>query len=154
MNITAFDMAQRYVGVREFDGMRSHPLIQWWLSRTSDSPATHDFLGDETPWCSAFVNGIAWELNIQRSRSLAARSWLHMGVPVDIDHASIGFDVVILKRGDGPQPGADVINAPGHVGFYAGHDPERIHILGGNQSDAVTIASFPRARVLGIRRLA
>ena len=154
MNITAFDLAQRYVGVHEFDGMASHPLVQWWLSRTAEGDVKPGALiGDETPWCSAFVNGIAWELRLPRSKSLAARSWLTVGLPVIPALAAVGFDVVVLSRGTGTQPGPEVLAAPGHVGFFAGLDAQNVHILGGNQADQVSVQPFPRTRLLGIRRL-
>jgi uncharacterized protein (TIGR02594 family) len=109
---------------------------------------------DETPWCSAFVNGIAWELRLPRSKSARARSWLNVGVPVWINEARPGSDVVVLKRGTGIQPGPEVIEAPGHVGFFAGLQDSRVLVLGGNQGNQVTIASFHLDRLLGIRRLA
>jgi len=151
--MTAFDLAQRYIGIHELAGAgRDHPLIQWWLSLCSlpmDSP-------DETPWCSAFVNGIAWELRLPRSKSAAARSWLAVGVPIPIGEARPGFDVVIFKRGDGPQPGPDVLQAPGHVAWFAGVDPQTdgVLALGGNQSDGVSVARFSSWSVLGFRRVA
>ena len=66
---------------------------------------------------------------------------------------SAGFDVVILKRGKAKQPGPDVIEAPGHVGLFAGREGNSVLVLGGNQSDAVNVKRFPASRVLGIRRL-
>jgi hypothetical protein len=46
------------------------------------------------------------------------------------------------------------MTAPGHVGFFAGLDGgPRAPGLGGNQSDAVNVSSYPRSRILGIRRL-
>lgn len=149
VELTAFDLAQRYAGIKEYEGGKDHPLIQWWLSLCgfgTDSP-------DETPWCSAFVNGIAWELRLPRSKSAAARSWLMVGSHIQISEAVPGFDVVILQRGDGPQPGPDVIAAQGHVGFFAGQDEESISVLGGNQGNSVSTARFLKERVLGIRRL-
>jgi uncharacterized protein (TIGR02594 family) len=147
---SAFDLAQRYAGIKELAGTgQNHPLIQFWLTLCGFGPDTPD----ETPWCSAFVNGIAWELRLPRSKSALARSWLTVGVPVELKDARNRFDVVILQRGDGLQPGADVLNAPGHVGFFAGQTADTIHLLGGNQGDGVTVAGFPIARVLGVRRL-
>ena len=76
--MTAFDIAQRYVGIQELPGGKNHPLISWWLSLCGfelDSP-------DEIAWCSAFVNGIAWDLRLPRSKSAAARSWLTVGESV------------------------------------------------------------------------
>ena len=149
IEITAYELAQRYAGIKEFPGGRDHPLIQWWLSLCGfsiDSP-------DETPWCAAFVNGIAWELRLPRSKSAAARSWLSVGVPVPLDQAAVGFDVVVLKRGVGPQPGPERLDAPGHVGFYAGQEGDTILILGGNQGNAVSVARFRADSLLGVRRL-
>ena len=102
---------------------------------------------DEVPWCSSFVNSIAWMLRLPRSKSAAARSWLHVGTIVHFEQdPRVGFDVVILSRGDNP--------ALGHVGFYAGHDGTHVHILGGNQNDIVSVARFDRERIVGMRRLA
>lgn len=42
----------------------------------------------------------------------------------------------------------------GHVGFFAGLDGASVKVLGGNQSNAVSIQNFPIASVLGVRRLA
>lgn len=149
MTLTAYDLAQRYVGIKELAGGKDHPLIQWWLSLcgfSADSP-------DETAWCSAFVNGIAWELRLPRSKSAAARSWLSVGVPVTLWDAKVGNDIVVLKRGKEPQPGPDVIAAQGHVGLFAGLEGEFVLLVAGNQGDAVSVARFPRTSVLGVRRL-
>lgn len=109
---------------------------------------------DDTPWCSAFTNYIAWLLRLPRSKSLAARSWLTVGTPVNIDQAKPGFDVVILTRGVDP-PGPEVLSAPGHVGFFAGLEQFRhVLLLGGNQDDQVMVAPYSATRVLGVRRLA
>ena len=84
-----------------------------------------------------------------------ARSWLEVGMGIDLDAAFPGFDVVILQRGKSPQPGPEVTNAPGHVGFFAGlsTDGGLVELLGGNQSDQVKISRYPVDRVLGVRRL-
>jgi uncharacterized protein (TIGR02594 family) len=154
LEVTAFSLAQRYVGVLERPGPESHPLIQWWLSLCGFGLDAEDAIA----WCSAFVNGIAWELRIPRTKSAAARSWLTIGHSVDLFNATAGFDVVVLKRGEGAQPGPEVINAPGHVGFFAGIEPGSdegaVFVLGGNQKNSVSIARFKAADVLGVRRIA
>ena len=148
--MTPYDLAQRYIGIAELSGEKNHPLVQWWLSLCGFSLETPD----STPWCSAFVNGMAWELRLGRSKSAAARSWLSVGTPVDLKDARPGYDVVILERGTGVQPGPSTTHAPGHVGFYAGVADGMVHVLGGNQGDQVSVAAFAVTRVLGIRRLA
>lgn len=41
--------------------------------------------------------------------------------------------------------------AAGHVGFLVGETDGDVLLLGGNQSDAVTVAAFPKSRLLGLR---
>jgi uncharacterized protein (TIGR02594 family) len=150
VNLTAYDLAQRFVGViRERPGSEEdEPFVLWCLELVG-MPSPHD----EVPWCSAFANGIAWLLRLPRSKSPMARSWLGVGKPVNPSEAKVGYDVVIFKRGEGEQPGPENLSAPGHVAFYAGQEAGAILALGGNQGDAVTIARFSRDHLLGIRRL-
>jgi len=108
---------------------------------------------DEVPWCSAFVNYICWLLRLPRSKDLRARSWLEVGTPVTLEQATPGFDIVVLKRGSPPQPGPDVIDAPGHVGFFAGFDGALIEVLGGNQANTVKVSRYDPQNLLSIRRL-
>lgn len=140
--MTPFALAQRFVGeVRELPGVQHHPAIQW----------AHMLCGlgadqaDEVPWCSAWLNLIAWLLQLPRSKSAAARSWLDVGEVITLKQARPGYDIVILKRGTNP--------AQGHVGLFAGLD-RSVHLLGGNQGNTVSIAAFPIEDVLGVRRLA
>lgn len=144
-----YALAERYIGIAEIGAPgQDHPLVVWWLSLCGlpNSP-------DETPWCSAFVNGMAWELRLPRSKSAAARSWLTVGTPVETSQAQRG-DVVILQRGAVPQPDASVLNAPGHVGFFSSYANGRLFLLGGNQGNGVSIAPFAPGMILGVRRLA
>ena len=146
---SAYELAQRFVGeIRERPGEKDHPFIVWCHSLCGLDAA------DEVPWCSSFANGIAWILRLPRSKSASARSWLAVGVPVNHSEAVPGFDVVILKRGEGEQPGPEVLNAAGHVGFFGGFESGRVLVLGGNQGDQVSVAPFPMSSILGIRRLA
>lgn len=152
METTAFNVAQRFVGLSEIPGHVSNPQILSMLRL--DNPTIQD---DEVPWCSAFVNYIAWILRLPRSKSLSARSWLTVGEAIPSrHHASVGNDVVILSRGPIPQPGPAMLDAPGHVGFFGGAylSEDSVWVLGGNQSDKVSLAPFPADRILGIRRLA
>ena len=65
-----------------------------------------------------------------------ARNWLLFGQTVQ---PIIGA-VLIFERGSG-----------GHVGFAVGEDDTHFYVLGGNQSDAVTIARIAKSRLLGAR---
>jgi len=142
-----FDLAQRFVGLKEVGGSVDNPQIMAMLKLDNGWPES-----DEVPWCSAFVNYICWLLRLPRSKSLRARSWLMVGVGVHLDSAKVG-DVVVLKRGKGDQPGPEVIEAPGHVGFYAGRFDGFIEVLGGNQSDTVKVSRYPSKSLLAVRRI-
>lgn len=145
MKITAFDLAQRYVGIKEMPGLVHNPLIMAMLTLDASWPQA-----DECPWCSAFVNWIAWNLRLPRSKDLRARSWLGVGRPIEsrLD-AMADFDVVILSREGSP--------TNGHVGFFAGWDgpiyDSPVLVLGGNQSNTVKVSPYPAESILGIRRL-
>jgi len=151
--VTAYSLAERYVGLGELAGGEDHPLIQWWLSLCGLGLHQHD----ETAWCSAFVQHPCFELGLPRSKSAAARSWLRVGEEIGLTEARVGWDVVILSRGEGPQPGPEVVEAPGHVGWFAGRRDSGgfadVLLLGGNQHSAVNVAPFPCTRVIGVRRL-
>ena len=146
--MTAFELASRYRGeITELPEDQQHPLIQWWHMLCQLGPDQPD----EVPWCSSFVNGIAWELRLPRSKSARARSWLDVGVSVPLAEAQAAYDVVVLKRGINP--------AAGHVGFFAGTERNaagelRIRVLGGNHGNGISIASFSAELLLGVRRLA
>jgi uncharacterized protein (TIGR02594 family) len=150
MEVNAFDIAQRFTGIQEVGGNVDNPQIMAMLKLDMKWPS-----GDEVPWCSAFVNYVCWLLRLPRSKDLRARSWLTVGRSIPLGDAEPG-DIIILQRGKGEQPGPDVIDAPGHVGFFAGWDGESdgaIEILGGNQSNTVKISRYSQERLLGVRRL-
>lgn len=143
MEITPYNLAQRFVGVQEVGGTLDNPQILAML-RLDGSWPEHD----EVPWCSAFVNYICWLLRLPRSKNLAALSWLEVGTPISLDVARPDSDVVVLSRDGG-----------GHVGFYAEHKyapivtQSTVTLLGGNQGDKVCLATFPLERLQGVRRL-
>ena len=114
IELTAFDMAQRFVGMKEIPGTGDNPQIVSMLRLDQTWPKN-----DEVPWCSAFMNYITWLLRLPRSKDLRARSWLLVGRPVTLEEAEPGFDVVILKRGGDDQPGPEVIDAKASLPLLA-----------------------------------
>lgn len=137
-------MAQRLIGVKEVKGNRDNPFIEWCLE-LDRSPSFLYELHDEIPWCSAFANRIAWLFRLSRSKSWMARSWIGIGQPIDPVLLAPGYDVVVFSRGSDP--------TLGHVGFFAGMEVGKIWIVGGNQTDAVTLEAFPYERAIAFRRL-
>jgi uncharacterized protein (TIGR02594 family) len=95
---------------------------------------------DETAWCAAFAGSCLERAGIASTRSLMARSYLAWGEPLDgFRHGA----VAVLSRTADP--------ALGHVGFLVGETEGHVVLLGGNQSDAITVEAFPRTRLLGLR---
>jgi hypothetical protein len=109
---------------------------------------------DEVPWCAAVPFMVCTALGLPRppSAGLMARAWLGVGAAVALYDAAPGFDLVILARGD-DAPGPEVLDAPGHVGYFLGVHGSKVLVWGGNQSDAFNLAYFSSSRILGIRRV-
>jgi uncharacterized protein (TIGR02594 family) len=149
---TPYELGTRFMGIKERPGaLANNPQILAMLQLDGDSWVTND----ETAWCSAYVKYVCHLYgDIPRSKRLNARSWLAVGTPVEVEDAMRGFDIVILKRGVDPQPGPDVLDAPGHVGFFSELAPGKVWLLGGNQGNTVSVAPFDVTRILGVRRLA
>jgi uncharacterized protein (TIGR02594 family) len=128
--------AKQEIGVKEIPGPKHsiRVLSYWELSKLP-------FRDDETPWCAGFVGAMLEDVGIKSTRSGMARSYATWGQPC------------------GPVPGAIVVfwrgsktGTAGHIGFVVGKDQAgNIMTLGGNQGNAVTIAPFSPARVLGYR---
>jgi uncharacterized protein (TIGR02594 family) len=120
--------------VTELPGPASNPRIEAYHATTSGGPAD-----DGVPWCSSFVNFCVTQAGGRGTNSRAARSWMTWGRDAG---AFADGCIVVLQRGAAPM---------GHVGFFVGFDGDRVKLLGGNQGDAVSIASFDRSRVLARR---
>lgn len=125
-------------GVREVPGPRHNIRIVEYFSATNLEPMD----GDETPWCSAFVNWccrVGWTLGTNRAN---ARSWLSWGEGVQEPRPG---DVVVFWR-EAPT------SWKGHVGFYVDGDGVEVLTLGGNQGNRVSVRGYAAAKVLGFRR--
>jgi uncharacterized protein (TIGR02594 family) len=120
-------------GVAEAGPGLSNPRIEAYHATTAGGAEP-----DSVPWCSSFVNYCITKSGLQGTNSKQARSWAQWGVASDRRPGSIA----VLERGNPPQ---------GHVGFFVGPDDSRIRLLGGNQGDKVSIASYEAGRVIAVR---
>jgi len=126
----------RYIGVQEFPGKESNPVVEEFF-RASGHPG----LTDDVPWCAAFVGAILAECGLQGTGNLMARSYSRWGMNVPLRDAKPG-DVVVIERGPPPA---------GHVGFFVRWSDDNVILRGGNQRDTVNEAAFPAARIVVIR---
>jgi uncharacterized protein (TIGR02594 family) len=102
-------------------------------------------LGDpsQLPWCGDFVEtciAVSLPTAIIPNNPYLARNWLHFGATVEPCFGSI----LVFWRGSRS-------GTKGHVGFYYSEDDDVYHVLGGNQSDSVSVTSLAKNRLLGAR---
>lgn len=100
-------------------------------------------LGDPAnlPWCGDFVEtciALAVPDAVLPTNPYLARNWLKFGRTVDPCYGA----VLVFARGKPPS---------GHVGFYVSEDDTHFAVLGGNQSNRVSVARLDKARLLGAR---
>jgi uncharacterized protein (TIGR02594 family) len=128
------DYARTFIGLREIPGVKTAGVIEGWLVKLGAW-----WRDDETPWCGTFVAAMFQQTGINLPQHwYRARGWLDWGTP--LVSPAVGC-VAVLERDGG-----------GHVGFVVGQDEHgNILMLGGNQGNAVSIAAFPRSRVIGYR---
>lgn len=137
--MTYMDIARSLVGTKEVAGSDDNPKIMEMYRTVGHSGIEHD----EVAWCAAFVGFCLEKGGLRSTRALNARSYLTFGVKVELADAKDG-DIVVFERGNA--------GWQGHVAFFISASATKIKVLGGNQSDAVSIASYPKSKLLGIRR--
>lgn len=124
------------LGQREIRGPDDNAHISAFFRELGQPPSLHD----EVAWCAAFVGACLERAGEASTRSLMARSYLRWGE--NITQVRYGA-LAVLSRGSDP--------SAGHVGFLVGETPGHVVLLGGNQNDAVSVAAYPKTRLLGFR---
>jgi uncharacterized protein (TIGR02594 family) len=131
--------AQHLKGTQEVGGSGSNPTILQW-AKDQEMPFYTD---DDIPWCGLFVaHCISSQLVNEPlpSAPLQARAWRTFGQQCT---PQLGAVMVFWRE--------SVESHKGHVGFYWSEDDDTYHILGGNQSNSVTVAKLAKSRLLCAR---
>lgn len=128
------DAAWAVLGLHE---VRDHSRLRAWFDRSVQwiSPR-------EIAWCGAFVATAVrkWDPDVKLPENpLGARQWGAFGKSC---RPQVGAIMTFTRPGP---------SWAGHVGFVVGEDATCYHILGGNQSDAVTVARILKSRLLQTR---
>lgn len=127
-----FSKANQYVGLHE----RSNRGTLKEVTRVD--PA-------RTPWCAAFVNGVLREAGFSGTRSNTARSFTKYKTGTTNPQQG---DIVVLRRKGG---------SGAHVGIFKGfvsrNGRNMVAVLGGNQSNRVSVAYYPTSKVITYRRV-
>lgn len=128
--------ALKLFGTKEQPGSGDNPEILEWAAETG---LNRVYSADSIPWCGLFMAVVAKRAGKEVPENpLWAQNWAKFGYRVSV--GALG-DVLVFKRPSG-----------GHVGLYVGEDATAYHVLGGNQSDAVTITRVGKDRCIAIRQ--
>jgi len=133
-------IARAEIGTKEFSGDADNPEVVKYL-KSVGTLNVRSQVQDETAWCSAFVNWCMEKSGKAGTEKATARSWLNWGRQIPAPQPGC---VVVLWRGS-PS------GWQGHIGFFVKETNNNVHLLGGNQSDAVNIRKYRKNRVLGYR---
>jgi uncharacterized protein (TIGR02594 family) len=128
--------AQKELGVKEVPGAGDNPEILSWFDLTS---LPKEYWHDATAWCAVFVNAGFFLNGVKGLRSARAQDWLGFGRPSDPPEKG---DVVVFQWDDGSH----------HVAYFLALEDDRVRVIGGNQSNAVTETTYPVRNVSGFRR--
>lgn len=131
------------IGVQEVVGKGSSKTILGWRDELNLAGVKiSGYSDDGIAWCGLFAAAIAYrrmEVAAEVVKDpLWARNWAKYGKTSKTP--GLG-DVLVFERGSG-----------GHVGFYIAEDDTAYHVLGGNQSNKVSIARVAKDRLLAARR--
>lgn len=99
-----------------------------------------------TPWCAGFMSKMLADAGLESLRTLSSQAYRKYGSEIGVtDWSRVRKnDIIIVSYGGGS----------GHVGFFRGFDQAKgkVMLLGGNQSDNVTLAPFGTGKIASIKR--
>jgi uncharacterized protein (TIGR02594 family) len=133
-----FEEAKHLLGTKEGPaGADNQQILDWAKDLELHYP------NDDIPWCGLFVAHCVGSTLPQEAlpgNPLGARQWQTFG---DAVTPRVGAVMVFWRE--------NRASGKGHVGFYVGEDNGAFQILGGNQSDRVSLAWIAKDRLLGAR---
>lgn len=147
------------LGVQEVVGKGSNKTILAWRDELNaafglnpNAAKISGYSDDDIPWCGLFQAHVYFRAGKKVVPSpLWARNWAKAGVPV----AERVGDVLRGVDGRVPSLGDTLVfvrDGGGHVGTYIAEDAHNFAVLGGNQSNAVTITKISKSRCIAVRR--
>ncbi|MFN4840170.1 MAG: TIGR02594 family protein [Phycisphaerales bacterium] len=130
--------ARTLIGTREIPGSKHSPVIMDWIRKLGAKVLGINVVDDETPWCGTFMAWLMRQAGLNTPPiAVRASSWGLYGR--GLLNPRLGCIMVFTRSGGG------------HVGLYVGEDAGAYHILGGNQSNAVTITRIAKERLSAMR---
>ncbi|MCW8108898.1 TIGR02594 family protein [Alteromonas ponticola] len=139
LSLPWLEIAMNLLDVKEVVGQGSNPLIIDWAAKLGLS----DYHDDDIPWCGLFVaHCISTQLCEESipNNPLLARNWRKFG-----KQTTPGLGAVLVFWRESKE------SYKGHVGLYWAEDDTAYHVIGGNQSNAVTVTRIAKDRLLEAR---
>lgn len=129
--------ARSLIGTKETPGPGDNQTIVNWAKAFGGWEGSY-YLHDSIPWCALFVAHVLDVNGMKPPKGfLSALAWKDWG---DECFPAIPGSILVFGRDGG-----------GHVGFYIAEDDSAYHVLGGNQSDAVSITRVAKNRLVSSR---
>jgi len=155
--------ARRHLGLREIPGSRSNQTILDWAK----DGGIGWYKNDDIAWCGLFHLHLAMTCHPDLTpppNPLSARNWAGRDVPGGV-FKSAADEPGWGKEGPDPSKGEAVLLGStgvmwrtsktkswhGHIGIVFAQNSTHIGLVGGNQSNSVSEAWYPRSRFLGTR---
>ena len=129
--------ARSQIGVKEVVGPRHSSVIMGWVQELGAKTLGVKVNDDETPWCGTFAAIVMKRAGLPAPLiAVRASQWGRGG--------KWGRELL------GPRPGCILVftrNGGGHVGFYVGETATHYRVLGGNQSNSVSLTWIEKGRL-------
>lgn len=135
-NLPWLKEAQKHIGLQEFQTGDNPKILQW--AQLIGGDVARDYTADSIPWCGLFIAYIMSQVGIVPvDKPLWALNWNNFGTK--LSEPAFGC-VITFKRSGG-----------GHVGLYLGENSQYYYVLGGNQSDSVSVTQIDKSRAQAFR---
>lgn len=130
--------ALKLYGTSEDLSIKNNATIIAWAAEVGGS-VEDVYKSDAIPWCGLFMAVVTKRAGKEVVKSpLWALSWSNFGDKTDTP--MLGDVLTFVRKGGG------------HVALYVGEDNTTYHLLGGNQSDKVSITRILKTRMYAARR--
>jgi len=129
------EAGMKLLGTHEGVGSKDNKVLIDWAKEEGGDIAK-EYTHDSIPWCALFANHILTHVGLKGTETLWALDFAGKWPSIKLMGPAVGAFAPMLRDGGG------------HITVVVGKDQAgRIMGLGGNQSDAVTIAPFALSRL-------
>lgn len=129
------DIGLKLIGTKEVPGSKDNQVIIDW-AKAEGGDIAKEYTHDSIPWCALFANHLLTAAGLPGTETLWALDFAGRWPAVKLSGPAVGAFAPMVRNGGG------------HIMIIVGKDQNgNVMGLGGNQSDAVNIKPFARARL-------